>query len=65
MDQQTQAKDTSCGDDITSRPRSEQGRDVSLGKKEEGCCSTDKEHADKTKAEKISKDQLLKKINKA
>ena len=60
--QKVQSKDKSCGDDTTSRPQSKQGQDVNSGAKEEGCCSTDKEHANKTKVEMISKDQLLAKI---
>ena len=34
--QNAQSKDKSCGDDVTSRPRSAQGQDISTGVKEEG-----------------------------
>jgi rhodanese-related sulfurtransferase len=57
-----QPVDKSCGDDTTSRPQSQQGQGKSSATKEEGCCSTDKEHANKTNVETISKDQLLAKI---
>jgi hypothetical protein len=31
-----QSRDKSCGDDVTSRPRSTEGKDVSSGVKEKG-----------------------------
>jgi len=60
--QNAQPKDKSCGDDVTTRPEFKQGQDVNSGAQKEGCCSTDKEHADKAHVETISKDQLLAKI---
>jgi len=51
-------KDKSCS---TGKPQSE-GQGKSSATKEEGCCSTDKEHANETNVETISKDQLLAKI---
>ena len=53
-----QTKDKSCG---TDKSQSE-GQGKSSATKEEGCCSTDKEHANKTNVQTISKDQLLAKI---
>jgi len=60
--QKAQSKDKSCGDDTTSRPQSQQGQGKSSATKEEGCCSTDKEHANKANVQTISKDELLAKI---